>query len=248
MTNPTPNAVTEATNWNFQNSYVERLMDHSALTAAHPDDTLILAGPARYLTANASHIAYETMLPLGMVQNMQITSQNPVIPAQAVGSGRYFYLVGKPNHGANIARLFVKGRNLLRALYTNAIVAGINPANFDDRAMWGADGKDMFVANMDSELFKIPFGLAVFFRDKIHDALGALYMEACLLTNWSLGVTAGQSMIMENVNVISDRIIPISPTAFGSARQGYPTQNSIFKAVFQGDGSEVDVPAFRSVG
>jgi hypothetical protein len=242
MATPTPNAVTAASNWNFQNSYVERLMDHSALTAAHPDDTLILAGPARYLTSS-SHIATESMLPLGMVQNMQITSQNPVIPAQAVGSGRYFYLVGKPNHGANIARLFVKGRNLLRALYTNAILAGVDPSKFDDRAMW-ASQDEMFVANMDSELFKIPFGLAVYFRDKIHDSLGALYMEACLLTNWSLGVTAGQSMIMENVNVISDRIIPINASAFGSARQGYPSQSSIFKAVFQGDANAVDVPPF----
>jgi hypothetical protein len=221
-------------------------MDHSALTAAHPDDTLILAGPARYILGDTGNLAPDKLLPLGMVQNMQITSQNPVIPAQAVGSGRYFYLVGKPNHGANIARLFCKGRNLLRALYTNALMAGIDPSKFDDRASTSA--KDMFVINMDSELFKIPFGLAVFFRDKIHDALGALYMEACLMTNWSVGVTAGQSMIMENVNIIADRIIPISPTLVNPTG-AYPnndgtTSSKIAKAVFQADGVD-DVPPFN---
>jgi len=236
-----PTAVTSATDWQFQNSYVERLMDHSALTAAHPDDTLILAGPSRFLTSNGkATIAYETLFPLGMVQNMQITSQNPVIPAQAVGSGRYFYLVGKPNHGANIARLFVKGKNMLRALYSNAIEAGIDPSAFDDKASWLK--ADTFLANMDSELFRIPFGLAIFFRDKIHDSLGALYMEMCLLTNWSLGVTAGQSMIMENVNLISDRVIPIDPKAIGERSPSYsnydPKQagsSALFKAIFQGD-------------
>lgn len=239
-TNILPTAVTSTTDWQFQNSYVERLMDHSALTAAHPDDTLILAGPSRFLTSNSGTITYDKLFPLGMVQNMQITSQNPVVPAQAVGSGRYFYLVGKPNHGANIARLFVKGKNMLRALYTNAINAGIDPAAFDDKAAWLSS--DTFLANMDSELFRIPFGLAVFFRDKIHDSLGALYMEMCLLTNWSLGVTAGQSMIMENVNIISDRVVPIDPKSVGGRSPTYsnydpasPGDSAVFQAVFQGD-------------
>ena len=40
---PTPSVVTTPNTWNFQQSHVERLMDHAALTSAHPDDTLILA-------------------------------------------------------------------------------------------------------------------------------------------------------------------------------------------------------------
>lgn len=238
-TTTTPNAVTDISNWNFQNSYVERLMDHSALTSAHPDDTLVLAGPPRYLGPTAQNL-WTTMKPLGGVQNVQITSNNPVVPAQAIGSGRYFYLVGKPSHGINIARLFIKGKNLARAFYDNAIAAGIKPELFDDKAAAVSGQNENFLANMDSELFKIPFGLAILFRDKIHEGLGAVYIELCLMTNWSVGFTAGQSMILENVNLIADRIRPIDLGTYGAApTTGYPDLATIKKAVFQ-DGSVDD--------
>ena len=33
--------------WRMQDNYVERIMDNAAYTAAHPDDTLVMAGPPR---------------------------------------------------------------------------------------------------------------------------------------------------------------------------------------------------------
>ncbi len=65
MATTTPTAVSNATEWQFQNSYIERLMDHAALTAAHPDDTLILAGPPRYVNQKADEI-FGRMLPFGI--------------------------------------------------------------------------------------------------------------------------------------------------------------------------------------
>ena len=40
--------------WRFQDHYVERVMDNAAYTSAHPDDTLVLAGPARLTSVNTS--------------------------------------------------------------------------------------------------------------------------------------------------------------------------------------------------
>ena len=34
--------------WNSQKNNVERLMDNASYTSAHPDDTLVLAGPPRF--------------------------------------------------------------------------------------------------------------------------------------------------------------------------------------------------------
>lgn len=239
MANVTPNAVTNATDWKFQNSYIERLMDHSALTAAHPDDTLILAGPPRYHKPKDTNI-FEEMLPIGMVQQMQVSMQKPTVPAMAIGSGRGFYLSGKAQGTASIMRLFVNGRNLLRALASNAIVAGIDVTKFDDIAGVVKDAK--FFTNLDSELFLIPFGLAVLFRDKVHNDLGAFYLELCMINTWSIAVGAGQNMIMENVNILFDRAQPISAAGAGAAssnnRDYYPPnapENSkLFAAIFGG--------------
>ena len=47
-----PQITTNPNNWRFQDNYVERLMDNAAFTSAHPDDTLVLAGPPRFTGTN----------------------------------------------------------------------------------------------------------------------------------------------------------------------------------------------------
>jgi len=250
MAIPTPHAVTDITNWKFQNSYIERLMDHSALTSAHPDDTLILAGPPRMIKPDTEP-TFDKMLPIGMIQQMQLGGQIPTVPAMAIGSGRGFFLSGKAQYQGSIARLFVNGRNLLRALMTNAVVAGIDVTKFDDAA--GAASDSQFFVNLDSELFKMPFGMAVLFRDKIHNDLGAVYLELCMLTGWNLGIGAGQSMIMENATFLYERARPISSGVAGEATNtdnydpaNPTTASALFEAVFQG--SFEDTPGITGEG
>jgi hypothetical protein len=244
MADTTPSAVTHPSNWKFQNSYVERLMDHSALTSVHPDDTLIMAGPPRYLpSANETTTIFDKMLPLGMVQQMQITQQKPTVPAQAIGSGRIYYLSGKAQGNASVARLFVNGRNLLRALHTNAVRGGIDVSKFDDKG--ALNHNNQFFANLDSELFLIPFGMAVIFRDKIHDTVGAFYLELCMINSWAVAVGAGQSMVMENVNILFDRLLPMDASGINdpaSARYAdnydpsSPQDSTLFNTVFGSTG------------
>lgn len=202
--------------WLFQKRYIERLMDHNALTAAHPDDTLILAGPPRAIVSGPE-VPLSKMLPIGMVQQMQVTQTKPTTPMQAIGSGRLFFVSGKAQIAASIARLFVNGRNLLRALYTNVVQAGIDVSKFDDIGAYGKNNQ--FFANLDSELFLIPFGMAVLFRDKIHDEIGAFYMELCMINTWAIAVGAGQNMILENVNLMCDRLRPISTNSIGQSSE-----------------------------
>ena len=205
-----PIVTQDHTTWKFQRSHIERLMDHAALTSAHPDDTLILAGPARYgLTpeGGASEDFYAKLLPIGMVQAFNAVLQKPTQPMQAIGSARNFYVSGKAQGNANISRLFVNGRNLLRVLYTNAVQAGLDVSGFDDKA--AVKGNNTFFMNLDSELFLIPFGLACFFRDKLHNSIGAFYMELCALNSYNIGLNAGQNLILENVSMLFDRALPM---------------------------------------
>ena len=117
--------------WKFQESYVERIMDNAAYTAAHPDDTLVLAGPAR---KNAISEGGATMLAIGMLQTVNFTQSKPTQPMMAIGSGRSFYVSGKAQTQWTMGRLFVNGRNLLRVLYHNAVAGGVDPSKFDDAA------------------------------------------------------------------------------------------------------------------
>lgn len=191
--------------WRFQESYVERLLDNAAFTSAHPDDTLILAGPAR-LGSGADFAS--SLLAIGVVQNFMATQNKMVTPMMSIGSGRQFFVSGKAQTSFNMARLFVNGRNLLRVLYTNAKQAGVDVSQFDDPAATEEDNQ--FFVNLDSELFLIPFGLAILFKDKIHNSIGAFYMELCMLNSWSINFSAGQNFIMENVSGMADRVLPLN--------------------------------------
>jgi len=193
--------------WSFQDHYVERVMDNAAYTAAHPDDTLVLAGSARSPDYDKGAKSVEDkMLALGHMQSVQFTQQKPTQPVMAIGSGRTFFVSGKAQGQCTLGRLFVNGRNLLRVLYHNVRASGLDVAKFDDRP--ANKKEDQYYINLDSELYLIPFGLGSLFRDKIHQHIGGFYAELCMITSYAIGFNAGQNMIMEQVNVVFDRLLP----------------------------------------
>lgn len=195
------------TTWRFQDNYVERVMDNAAYTAAHPDDTLIMAGPPRAPDPTGTVKAIDDkMLAIGHLQQVQFTQQKPTQPVMAIGSGRSFFVSGKAQGQCTLGRLFVNGRNLNRVLYHNVRKSGLQVERFDDRPAKSAARQ--FYVNLDSELYLIPFGLGAMFRDKVHHVLGGFYSELSMMTTYALGVTAGQNMVMEQVNVVFDRLLP----------------------------------------
>ena len=209
-------ATTSVDDWSFQTSYVERLMDNAAFTAAHPNNTLVMAGPARKpRTGEGGGPGFaEVMTPIGMLQQMQVGHQRPVQPMQAIGSGRNFFLSGKGQVSFSIGRLTVNGRSLLRVLYTQAVRNKLDVAKFGDAPVATDKGEQSWL-NLDSELFYIPFGMAVLFRSVLHDTVQAFYLELCMLNSWSTNFAAGQNAVMENVSGMADRLRPIAPTEFG---------------------------------
>ncbi len=194
--------------WSFQESYVERIMDNAAYTAAHPDDTLVVAGPAR--RAAVTDGGATNLMAIGMLQAAQFTQSKPTQPMMAIGSGRSFYVSGKAQTQWTMGRLFVNGRNLLRVLCHNAVKAGIDPTKFDDvvSEIGGANTNLQFFINLDSEMFLIPFGLGAVFRDKTHGYCGGFYAELCMITSYAIGWNAGQNLILENVSGLADRLRP----------------------------------------
>jgi hypothetical protein len=199
--------------WNSQQMTVERFTDNAAYTSAHPDDTLVLAGPPRLLDVNQGATRdWNSLLAIGMVQGFQFTSQKPTQPLQAIGSGRSYFVSGKSQTTWRIGRLFCNGRNLLRVLYHNAVAGGVQVQTFDDPAA-AQDPTELYYINLDSELFYVPFGLSAIFRDKMRDLIGAVYLELCMVQTYGVGFNAGQQMVMEDVSGMCDRILPFHPTS-----------------------------------
>jgi hypothetical protein len=216
--------------WVFQESYVERVMDNAAYTAAHPDDTLVMAGPARM--ANLQDGGAASLLAIGMLQTVNFTTTKPTQPMMAIGSGRSFYVSGKAQTQWTMGRLFVNGRNLLRVLYHNAIAGGIDPSQFDDVAT-DINSPQYFI-NLDSELFLVPMGLGTVFRDKTHGYIGGFFAELCMITSYAIGWAAGQNLILENVSGMSDRLLPFganSPAGVRPNAQGAGIQQTDLDAI-----------------
>lgn len=200
-----------AGNWMYQDQQVERILDNAAYTFAHPDNTLVLAGPPRKITVAADQMSgFDSLIAIGVLQQIGITQTKPTQPFMSIGSGRSYFLSGKAAGQIQVARFMCNGRNLLRVLFHNAVEAGLDVSQFDDPAVdnINANGNYQFFTNLDSELYLIPMGLALVFHDKAHNPVGGLYAELCMVTSWGVTVAAGQSFIMENVTIVFDRLLP----------------------------------------
>lgn len=221
--------------WRFQQHYVERLMDNAAYTAAHPDDTLVMAGPARLNSVNTgSTSGISSLLAIGMLQAAQFTQTKPTQPMMAIGSGRSFYVSGKAQTQWTFGRLFVNGRNLLRVLYHNARAAGLQSELFDD--IPAEDSSHQYYINLDSELYLIPFGLAALFRDKNHNNVGGFYAELCMITSYAIGFNSGQNLILENVTGLSDRLLPFGASMAMESSIPKPTVDAVLGFIDNGTG------------
>jgi len=214
--------------WRFQDQYVERLMDNAAYTSAHPDDTLVLAGPARRDDTGDGLSATQgiaSLLAIGMLQNVQFGQTKQTQPVQAIGSGRSFFVSGKAQGQGVMQRLFVNGRNLLRVLHHNARAADLQVQLLDDPAASRAESQ--FYTNLDSELYLIPFGLGTVFRTKAHDFVGGFYAELVLVNNYNVSFQAGGNMIAEQVQFLFDRLLPFGEGSLVSTQVPRATMDTV---------------------
>lgn len=220
------NVTTGLHDWRYQDNHVERILENSVYSAAHPDDCLVLVGPPRKnllgatvaagpgeATDSAGNIETNKLFAIGMLQQFSMNQSRGVSPMSAIGSGRHFFVSGKAPIQMSMARLLLNGKNLLRALAHNyGLLMGDGKAEelfnaLDEKPAGRYD--DGFMMNLDSELFMVPFGLMVVIRNKAHNQIGAFYVEVCLINTNGIQIVTGQPALMDNVSIIADRLRPI---------------------------------------
>ena len=73
--------------------------------------------------------------------------------------------------------------------------------------------------NLDYPIFSVPFGLAIISRSIAEEDVQSVYAECCLINSWNWSMQAGQAMVMTNVSIICDRVLPITFSGNVAERQ-----------------------------
>lgn len=203
----------------YKEAFVEHYHDVSQLTLVHPDDCLIVAGPPRLSQASGE----DDMHPIGFINQLQYSETRNVQPMKAIGSRRHVFSATNAPVQGSIGRMMILGRNILNSLYTKATFGeGINSRNTKFRIGEGDDAS--WWTNIEEDVFRVPFGLGVIYNSPASMSsqgsysAGADYIEVCTLTSRQSAVQSGQTMIMEQVGFMADRVVPW--TAYGSIPTG----------------------------
>lgn len=176
--NKTTQSATSAFNW------VERYITPSMF--ATPDSVLI--GFLNTPLKSSSSIGAEIPL-LGMCESFSVNQANNVVTLKELRSERTIIIPSKSQPGSiSISRLLGMGPNFIRAV-----------GNYSDNK-WR-----MNMQNVDSkQLFSI---VIMFLTADRSQTISTLYAERCTIQSSNINVQGGQTCLMENVNILFDRLI-----------------------------------------
>ena len=215
LDNPTPEPLQDLSGWadQYKERHISALHDQSMLTLATPDDAIIIAGPPRL--AGGIDTDLGGFYVIGFVNMFQYSEQSQVQPLKALGSKRHIFSKTNTPVNGSIGKMLTLGPNLLRALYSNIDTDGLG--EFNKKYSGNADDdSSIWYSNLEEDIFRVPFGLGVIYPTpgtqaiSGTDFIGAEYFEATVIINRSISIQSGQTMIMENVSFMADRVIPLT--------------------------------------
>lgn len=193
----------------YKEQFIEHSHDQSTFSLVTPDDSLIFVGPPR-LAGTGSTEFYA----VGFVNSFNYSEQSQVQPMKAIGSRRHIFARTNAPVQGSIGRVMVLGSNLYRALYAMTGLSDVIANRNSKFAVGDNADKSSWYANLEEDLFRIPFGLGIIYNSPASIAensaksAGAEYIEMIQLQNRSVGFQAGGAMIMEQVSFVADRVIP----------------------------------------
>ena len=207
---------TDVSNWmdNYKEQFIEHSHDQSTFSLITPDDSLIFVGPPRLAGKDVTQF-----YAVGFVNSFNYSEQSQVQPMKAIGSRRHIFARTNAPVQGSIGRVMVLGSNLYRALYAMTGLIGTISDRNSKFAVGDNKDKSSWYANLEEDLFRIPFGLGIIYNspasiaEKSAKSAGAEYIEMIQLQNRSVGFQAGGAMIMEQVSFVADRVVPWSSYA-----------------------------------
>jgi hypothetical protein len=218
------------TDWvqNYKERHVTMNHDQSMLALANPDDAVIVVGPPRLAAGIDS--SFESFYVVGFVNSLQYSEQSQVQPLKAIGSRRHIFSKTNTPVNGTISKLVAFGPNLMRALYSQIDAEAVKHET--NNKFSGADDTKsaIWYTNIEEDIYRIPFGMGVIYKapgmeaTNTAEGLGAEYFESMVIVNRSVSVQTGQTMIMENVSFMADRIVPLTSYNY-TAADGWDATN-----------------------
>ena len=241
--------------WSPYQNYVQSGLADGAY--AHGGFTLLAAGPPRLTdvggaialqqatTTSQGQGANQIVLPIGIVQNLNLTQTRAFSRIFELGSERSYFISGRTVGQLGLGRVYYHGASLLRILYAyyqdllpggGVLIKPMYP-NMAQGLMTNPHdvivppGYENIYMNLASDLFAQPIGLMLYIRDSNLRTLGSMYFESTIVPNHSWAVDSQGIMIQESVGLQYERIVPVAvtdvslvtntaPYVGGSARNG----------------------------
>jgi len=219
-------------NWDpFSRPVQSGLADGQFLNAGY---TILAAGPPRLANIGGATVAAAAMsaakadqivLPIGVLQNFNLSHNRTFNRLFEIGSERSFTIAGRTVGQLMLSRVLYHGPSLLRMLYAyyqdlippttvDAVFTNVGSATVanphDVKIPPGY--KNLFL-NLASDLFAQPFGMLMFVRDSNNETVGAIYLEACNVPNHSWGTDSQGTIIQEQAGVQFERVVPVAVNA-----------------------------------
>ncbi len=217
--------------WSPYTNYVQAGMVDGAY--ANAGFTMLAAGPPRIANiggaaafaqaiSGTGQAANQIVLPIGIVQNFQLSHTRQFSRIFELGSERSYFIGGRTVGQIGLGRIYYHGASLLRLLYSyyqDLLPPTVVPAMFLNAGAASAanphnvvvpPGYENIYLNLASDLFAQPIGLLMYIRDINQDALGAMYFEACYLPNHTWATDAQGVLIQESVAVQFERAVPVA--------------------------------------
>lgn len=199
--------------------------------------TVLAAGPPRLaniggnvavgaaLAAGDGSGADQMVMPIGVIQNVNLSHNRTFNRIFEVGSERSYFISGRTIGQLSIARILYHGPSLLRMLYAYyedaippTIVSAVFPnagiatvANAHDVII--PPGYENLFLNLASDLFNQPIGILMYVRDSNLDTYGAVYLESCYVPNHTWATDAQGVIIQESAAIQFERAVPVAVSA-----------------------------------
>lgn len=199
--------------WSFLTGNVQTLTgaDGDFLSS---ESAVLCAGPADLPSSIVT-----TVVPIGLVQNVQVTQNKQIQQLFEVGSREPFFIPGRTETQIGISRALFDGPSLLKMLYKdNASTDNTGVRGFDagDEQKPGdpytnvADtGTAKMFINLASEFFNRQLGLCFIFHDMTNEKYGGFYVENCLVQSHGISMASQQTVLLENLGIRGGVIVPI---------------------------------------
>jgi len=211
-------ATTSIETWadQYKEQSIELHNSRGMFDLASPDDSIMVAGPSRIASATSDGSFYV----IGVCQQIQIQEQSNVQPVKSIGTRRMMFTKSNAPVSISIGRMMFYGHNLISALYTKidgSFMAASTYANVSNKyAQGSSEDTSKFLLNLEEDIYRTPFGLGIIYHtprtaagaSSGTTAVGAEYAECCYIVSRATSIQSGQTTIMENVQILADRMVP----------------------------------------